>query len=67
MLCFFLEITRLIDDGSPVDIIYIDFLERIQRRATKTIPELRYLTYEERLIECGLTTLETRRLRRDQY
>ena len=30
------------------------------------IPELRDLCYEECLLECGLTTLETRRLRRDQ-
>ena len=41
----------------------VDMLEKIQRRATKLIPELRDLTYEERLKECGLTTLETRRLR----
>ena len=41
----------------------VDMLEKIQRRATKLIPELRYLTYEERLKKCGLTTLETRRLR----
>ena len=38
-------------------------LERIQRRATKMIPDL---SYEERLRECGLTTLETRSLRGDQ-
>ena len=41
----------------------IDTLECIQRRATKIIPELRDLSCEERLIECGLTTLATRMLR----
>ena len=41
----------------------IDKLERILRRATKIIPELRDLSYESRLLQCGLTTLETRRLR----
>ena len=40
-------------------------LDKIQR-ATKLIPELRDLTYEERLKECGLPTLETRRLKGDQ-
>ena len=40
-------------------------LERIQRRATKMIPELRDLSYESHFLQCGLTTLETRRLRGD--
>ena len=44
----------------------IDKLERIQRRATKMIPELRDLSYESRLLQCGLKTPETRRLREDQ-
>ena len=37
-------------------------LERVQRIATK----LRNISYEVSLKECGLTTLETRRLRGDQ-
>ena len=44
----------------------IDMLERVQRRATKMIPKLRDVSYEKPLKECGLTTLETRRLRGDQ-
>ena len=38
-------------------------LETVQRRAKKMIPTLRNINYEMRLKECGLTTLETRRLR----
>ena len=37
----------------------------MQRKATKLIPELKHFSYERRLLECGLTTLETRRLRGD--
>ena len=44
----------------------IDKLERIQRKATKMISELRDLSYESRLLQCGLTTLETTKLRGDQ-
>ena len=44
----------------------IDKLERVQRRATKLIPELRILSYEDRVQQCKLTTLETRRVRCDQ-
>ena len=41
-------------------------LERVQRRASKMIQKLMYISYEIRLRECGLTTLQTRRLRGDQ-
>ena len=37
-------------------------LERVQRRATKKIGDI---SYEMCLKQCGLTTLETRRLRRN--
>ena len=39
---------------------------RVQRRATKLIPEFKHVCYERRLLECRLTTLETRRLIGDQ-
>ena len=38
----------------------------MQRRLTKITIELRDLSYESCLLECDLTTLETRRLRGDQ-
>ena len=41
-------------------------LESVQRRATKMIAKLRNISYVMLLRECGLTTLETRRLRGDQ-
>ena len=40
-------------------------IERIQRAATKMVPELKDLTYEERLKEMELPTLQARRERGD--
>ena len=50
---------------SPYKRKYINLLEGVQRRATKSVPELRNLQYEERLKRLGLTTLEDRRIRGD--
>ncbi|XP_065667883.1 uncharacterized protein LOC136088150 [Hydra vulgaris] len=38
---------------------------KIQRRATKVAPELKHLSYTEKLAKLCLTTLETRRTRDD--
>jgi ribonuclease P/MRP protein subunit RPP40 len=43
----------------------IETLEKIQRRATKTITALKRLKWEERLARLGLTLLEDRRVRGD--
>ena len=43
----------------------IDAMERVQRRATRSIPGLARLSYEERLKGTGLYTRERRWLRGD--
>ena len=43
----------------------IEKIEKVQRRATRMIPQLKSCTYEERLARLELTTLEDRRIRGD--
>ena len=49
---------------SPIKKAHIQMLEKVQRRCTKYGPLFK-LNYEDRLIQLGLTSLETRRKRGD--
>ena len=49
----------------PISKKNIQSIENVQRRATRIVPELKNLTYEERLFELNLPTLEYRRKRGD--
>ena len=42
-----------------------EVLEKVQRRAVKMVSNMKGKTYEERLLEANMTTLETRRSRGD--
>ena len=44
---------------------HIDALENVQRRATRQLPALAKLSYEERLIQLKIPTLAYRRIRGD--
>ena len=49
----------------PFEKQYIDQIEKIQRRATRMVPGIGHMDYDERLNLCHLTTLEQRRQRGD--
>ena len=49
----------------PTNIKDITAIENVQRRATKYLPTMKNLSYEERLQKLGLPTLQYRRLRGD--
>lgn len=54
-----------VQSWSPCDKKDIHELEKVQRRMTELVPELRDLSYEIRCGQLGLTALEKRRQRGD--
>ena len=50
---------------SPILIYDIERLEKVQRRATKIPIKLNIMSYDQRLVELGLTSFKDRRVRGD--
>jgi ribonucleases P/MRP protein subunit RPP40 len=50
---------------SPTKLTDIDLIEDVQRGFTKRLKDMHDLPYEDRLLKCGLISLELRRLRKD--
>ena len=50
---------------APYKVKYLEFLEKVQKRATKALTDLRELSYEDRLKALKLPTLAYRRIRGD--
>ena len=63
--CLLLYLEYCVQVWSPYLLKYIKLIEGVQRRATRMVPELRELSYEDRLKKLNLTTLEERRVRGD--
>ena len=62
-------VRSLLDYCLPVWVPYkkgdIEVLEKVQKKATKIIPEIRHLPYRERLKACKLPMLRFRQVRGD--
>jgi len=56
---------RLIVGWSPLTLQDIDAIERVQKRFTNSLPELRECSYEVHLKRLSLQSLELRRLHND--
>ena len=61
--CFSFDYASVI--WNPYKEKYNEQIEKIQRRATKTLPNLKHLSYVERLKKLKLPCLKYRRIRGD--